>query len=206
MGKILNHIFFPPTRFQHRQRPACALYPLPKTHRLQAVSRRLPLSLVSGGCGFNRLRLLHRPQYHERGILPFRWHKKELHCKTISAETFVLHMFAWLQTDRCTTAVWWKTDYPWKPMVTLLHDHLGGSRNHHHWVSGHHHHHSATSIASCHDSRDCVRAATPQRHRHLLHQPTENQYLRTDKPRLLWQGQSRFLTGSVNDLQINSKM
>lgn len=81
--------FFFPTRFQHRQRPACALDPLPKTHRLQAVSRRLPLSLVSGGCGWNRLHLLHRPQCHERGNQQFDLHGKGWHYKMHSAELFV---------------------------------------------------------------------------------------------------------------------
>lgn len=87
---MINQIFFFfSTRFQHRQRPASALDPLPKTHRLQAVSRCLPLSLVSGGCGWNRLHLLHRPQYHEQGNLPCNWHRTELHCKMNSAEPFM---------------------------------------------------------------------------------------------------------------------
>lgn len=65
-------------RFQHSQRPASALHPLPKTHRLQAVSWCLPLSVVSGGCGWNRLCLLYCPQHHEQGNPGCDKHIKEM--------------------------------------------------------------------------------------------------------------------------------
>lgn len=108
-----SHLFFSPTRFQHRQRPARALDPLPKTHRLQAVSRRLPLSHVSGGCGFNWLRLLHRPQYHERGTGTRKnrianWFQRSRLCHTSSLDCrqtdarLLIHEKWWL---RCSLTI-----------------------------------------------------------------------------------------------------
>lgn len=180
------------------------LYPKPTDFKLYRDAYLFLLCLVAvAGIGFIYsivLSIMNKVICHATGT------GQNCIAKWIQRSHLCLHMITWLQIVRCWTIVWSKKDYPWKLIVTFLPDHPGVSRNHHYWVFGHHHHYGATSIASCHDSRDCVCAATPQRHWDLLYQPTENQYLWTDKPCLFWQGQSRFLTISVNDSQINPKV
>lgn len=53
-------------RLQYWERPACPLHPLPQTHGLQAVPRRLPVPPVSGGGGRDRLPVHRHPQHHEQ--------------------------------------------------------------------------------------------------------------------------------------------